>query len=65
MFIGSVDDAMLMLLMVEQVNHTIGKIRSIVWRPGNFRKLKGKVRVIDEPEEARGFWRAVRGLSAR
>ena len=42
MFIGPVDDAMLVLLMVEQVNHTIGKNRSIVWRLGEFSKVKGK-----------------------
>jgi hypothetical protein len=51
--------------MVEQVNHAIRKSRFIVWRLGEFSKVEGRVRVIDEPEEARGFWRAVRGLSAR
>jgi hypothetical protein len=40
---------------VKQVNHAIGKSRFIVWRLGNFRRLKGRVGVIDEPEEARGF----------
>ena len=43
------------VLMVEQVNHAIRKSRFIVWRLGEFSKVEGRVRVIDEPEEARGF----------
>jgi len=30
------------VLMVEQINHTIWKGRSIVWRLGEFSKVKGK-----------------------
>ena len=36
------------VLMVEQVNHAIGKSRSTVWRLGEFSKVEG---VINEPEE--------------